>query len=148
MPVSLAVQREVEVTMRTAPVVLLTQAAIVLVTGAAIAAVPMKSEDTTTVRDFQAFMIDLLGAFLGKLPAFVLSCTRKSLHKSRIIPARKHYSFGPRRCLAVAAADAADSAGRADGRGLITRIPGLLRNTFSDSVKSTTYKRWICAEFS
>jgi hypothetical protein len=71
MPVSPATQRDVEATIRTAPVALLTQAATVVDTGAAIAAVPTRSEDRTTVRDLRDFIIDLLGESWGELPAFI-----------------------------------------------------------------------------
>jgi hypothetical protein len=50
MPVSPATQREVEATMRTAPVVELTQAEIFVDTGAAMAAVPTRSEEMSNAR--------------------------------------------------------------------------------------------------
>jgi hypothetical protein len=53
MPVSPATQSEVDVTMRTAPVVVLTQAETLLDVGAAMAAVPAKSKAADNTRNFR-----------------------------------------------------------------------------------------------
>jgi hypothetical protein len=47
-------QKEVEATMRTAPVELLTQAETFVETGAAMAAAPTRNEDTSTASDLRA----------------------------------------------------------------------------------------------
>jgi hypothetical protein len=53
MPVSPATQSEVDATMRTAPVVVLTQAETMLDMGAAIAAVPAKSKAADNTRNLR-----------------------------------------------------------------------------------------------
>jgi hypothetical protein len=68
MPVSPATQREVEATIRTAPVVELTQAETFVDTGAASAADPTRNEDMNTASDLRAD-IEASRKFLEKLPA-------------------------------------------------------------------------------
>jgi hypothetical protein len=65
MPVSPETQRAVELTIRTAPVVTLTQALTVVDTGAAMATVPTRTKDTNAVRVLREDMSDLLEEFWG-----------------------------------------------------------------------------------
>jgi hypothetical protein len=69
-PVSPATQREVEATMRTAPVVEFTQAETFVDTGAAMATVPTRNEDTSTTSDLRAD-IETSREILGKLRSFM-----------------------------------------------------------------------------
>jgi hypothetical protein len=67
-PVSPATQREVEATMRTTPVVELTQAETFVETGAAMAADPTRNVDTSIASELRA-NIETSGENSGKLPA-------------------------------------------------------------------------------
>jgi hypothetical protein len=61
-------QRDVEMTIRTAPVDELTQAEIIDETGAAIAAVPTKSENTAIANDLREDIGGPPGRVLGETP--------------------------------------------------------------------------------
>jgi hypothetical protein len=61
-------QSEVEATMRTMPVVELTQAETFVDTGAAIAGAIHRDRDTSPAKDLRVDMSDLRGEFLGKSP--------------------------------------------------------------------------------
>jgi beta-glucosidase len=90
MPVSPAIQREIELTMRTAPVELLTQAEIFVDTGAAIAAVPTRNEDTSTASDLQVD-IGTSGRFLGKLRALMQDEPEKHIDAKVFFPANLRF---------------------------------------------------------
>jgi hypothetical protein len=78
MPDSPATQREVEATMRTAPVVELTQAETFVDTGAAMAAVPTRNEDTSTTSDLRAD-IETSGEIIRKLRSFIQDVPRNQM---------------------------------------------------------------------